>query len=77
LSRAWLQSMRRAAFSAFDAGAPIPLDDPERARRVAEAFRRLRAGLSGYGKAGQGLFQILELPLPETSAGKKGKRDGR
>ncbi len=77
LSREWLQTMQRAAFSAFGAGAPIPLDDPERARRVAEAFRNLRAGLSGYGKPGQALFQILDLPLPETSAAKKGKRDGK
>src|SRR5277367_3350478 len=76
-SRKWQHALSRAAFSAFDAGAPIPLDDPERAGRIARAFRNLGGGLSGFGKPGQALFQILELPLPEASAAKKGKRDGK
>ena len=75
-SRKWLHALSRAAFSAFDAGAPIPLDDPEHAGRIAKAFRNLRIGLSGFGKAGQAFFEILELPPPETSAAKKGKRNG-
>jgi CRISPR system Cascade subunit CasA len=76
-SRKWLHALSRAAFSAFDAGAPIPLDDPERAGRIARAFHNLRRGLSGFGKAGQALFQILELPPPEASAAKRGKRNGK
>jgi CRISPR system Cascade subunit CasA len=76
-SREWLQALRRAAFAVFDATAPIALDDPERAGRIARAFRNLRAGLSGFGKTGQALFQILELPPPGASAAKKGKRNGK
>jgi CRISPR system Cascade subunit CasA len=76
LARKWLKVLQKAAFEAFGASAPIPLDDPGRARRVADAFRHLRAGLSGYGKAGQSLLQILELPLPDTGAARKGKRNG-
>jgi len=76
-AREWLNLLQRAAFAAFAAGAPIPLGDALRARRVAKAFRDLRAGFSGFGKSGQALFQMLELPLPETTTARKGKRNGK
>ena len=76
-AREWLGAIRRAAFDAFEAGAPMPLDDPERARRVANAFRALQSGLAGYGKSGKALFEILELPIPEAGGATKGKRDGK
>ena len=68
--------MRRAAFSAFQASAPIPLDEPERARPIADASKNLGLGLAGYGKAGRALFENLELTPPEAGAPKKGKRNG-
>ena len=75
-ARKWLGIMRRAAFSAFQASAPIPLDEPERARPIANASKNLDLGLAGYGKAGRALFEILELTPPEAGAPKKGKRNG-
>ena len=75
-ARRWLRVLVRASSTAFNAAAPIPIDDPERAGAIAKAFRSLRAGLSGYGKQGQALFETLELPRPEAGVGKKGKRNG-
>jgi len=65
-SRKWLRVLQRAAFSAFDAAAPIRLDHPGRAARIASAFRGLRYGFLGYGKQGRILFEALKLPFPET-----------
>ena len=75
-ARAWLANLRRAALAAFEAAAPLPLDEPERAQRIAAAARTLGLELSGYGKAGAALFAILGLALPEA-ASKKGKRNAR
>lgn len=75
-ARRWLGIMRRAAFSAFQASAPIPLDEPEQARPIADASRDLGLGLAGYGKAGRMLFEILELPPPDAGGPKRGKRNG-
>ncbi len=51
--------------------------DPARRPRTRgshrRAFRNLRAGLSGFGKAGQALFQILELPPPGGERGQERK----
>jgi CRISPR system Cascade subunit CasA len=75
-ARDWLRVMTRAAFVAFDAAAPIRIDDLGRARRTAGAFRSLRSALAGYGKQGTALFAILELPPPDPAGGKKGKQNG-
>jgi CRISPR system Cascade subunit CasA len=76
-ARHWLRVLTRVAFATFDAVAPIPIDDAGRARRIAEAFRSLRLALAGYGKQGNALFTILELPLPEPASSKRGKQNGR
>ena len=75
-ARKWLGRMRRAAFSALQAAAPIPLDEPERARPIADASRNLGLALAGYGQAGRALFETLELAAPDAAERKKGKRNG-
>jgi CRISPR system Cascade subunit CasA len=78
LSRKWLPEIARAASTAFDRGAPVPIDDPERAQRIAAAFRALRSGLAGYGKPGAALFEALGLAVSEARSGaKKEGRNGR
>jgi CRISPR system Cascade subunit CasA len=76
-ARHWLRVLTRVAFATFDAAAPIPIDDAGHARRIAEAFRALRSVLAGYGKQGNALFTILELPQPEPASSKRDKQNGR
>jgi CRISPR system Cascade subunit CasA len=76
LARAWLGELRRAALASFQSAAPLPLGEPERARRIAAAAKTLGFALAGYGKNGRELFETLDLALPETGAAKKSKRDG-
>ena len=77
LSNKWLSHIRRAAFAAFQAGAPLPLDEPERARRIAVASKYLGLALAGYGKAGRTLFESLDLIPPEAPKPVKGTRHGK
>jgi CRISPR system Cascade subunit CasA len=75
-ARGWLNTMTRAAAKTFDTFAPVPVNEPERAGRIADAFGRLRGTLAGYGKAGGVLLETLGLVPPETK-GKKGGSRGR
>ncbi len=76
-ARDWLARVSRAAAAAFDACAPVPIDDPERAHRIVAAYKRLRSALAGYGPQGRRLFEALGLAPPEAAktAKKGGKHD--
>ena len=77
LARTWLTAMRRAALNVFDEIAPVPLEDAERARRIVGAYGQLSAILAGGGKkAGEALFEKLQLPRPERKDGKKKETAG-
>lgn len=77
-ARAWLAIVSRAVAAAFDGCAPVPIDAPERAQRIAAAYRQLRFALAGYGPQGKRLFEALGLAPPESSkTAKKGGRHGR
>lgn len=60
----WRLTLMRAALAAFDEAAPMPLDDPKTARRIAGAYGRLSWSLRGYGKSGHALFERLSLAPP-------------
>ena len=78
LGRQWVVEMAGVASAAFDRAAPVPIDDPERAQRIAAAFRAMRNALSGYGKSGVALFEALGLATPEgRSSARKEGRNGR
>jgi CRISPR system Cascade subunit CasA len=73
----WLQQMAMAVEVAFERWAPIPTADPQRARRIVQAFGSMRSNLKGYGKSGRELFVALSLPEPEARRHSgKGRRRG-
>lgn len=67
----WIAGLRRAALALFDAAAPVPLDDAERAVRVVKARGYLLAALTGRSKAGAYLFKEFSLPVPEKRQQRK------
>jgi CRISPR system Cascade subunit CasA len=72
-ARDWLTTISRAAATVFDICAPVPIDDPEHAQRIAIAYGRLRSGLLGYGPQGKRLFEALGLAPAKAKTTKKGK----
>jgi hypothetical protein len=69
--------MAMAVEVAFERWAPIPPADPQRARRIVQAFGSMRSNLKGYGKSGRELFVALSLPEPEARPHSgKGRRRG-
>ena len=72
-ARDWLTMISRAAATVFDICAPVPIDDPEHAQRIAIAYGRLRSGLLGYGPQGKRLFEALGLAPPKAKTTKKGE----
>lgn len=79
-ARGWLKEMSAGAAHVFDIHAPVPVDEPERAGRIADALRNLRAMLAGYGKVGAALYDALGLaapqPKPKPQGGKAVKKGG-
>ncbi len=73
----FLARVSRAAAATFDACAPVPIDDPERAHRIVAAYKQLRSALAGYGPQGRRLLEALSLAPPEAAktAKKGGKHD--
>ncbi|MFT8776737.1 MAG: type I-E CRISPR-associated protein Cse1/CasA [Gluconacetobacter liquefaciens] len=63
----WLAVTRRQAMVRFDAAVQLSPDMREaEAMRAAQARRRLRAAVSGFGKEGGTIMQVMNLPLPES-----------
>jgi CRISPR system Cascade subunit CasA len=66
LAREWVNTLAKAAYDVYSEHAPAPIDSPERARRIATAFARLRSTMTGRGPAGKKIWNLLGLTLPET-----------
>ena len=73
-SRKWLQRCRRAAFSALSTPAPRSRSTTPNAPAASPGpSATCAASFAGYGKAGQALFQMLELPPPGDERGQERK----
>lgn len=68
---AWLGVLRATALNVFDTKAPAPVGDAQKAVRVVKARGWLVLTLSGSGKQGGPLFDILGLPKPEKREKKR------
>ena len=65
LKKSWLRTLGQAAMKEFDATVTLEPDTAEtEARRSALARRRLGAAVSGMGKEGAKIMEILDIPLP-------------
>ncbi|PYD72707.1 type I-E CRISPR-associated protein Cse1/CasA [Novacetimonas hansenii] len=65
LKKSWLRTLGQAAMKEFDATVTLEPDTAEtEARRSALARRRLGAAISGMGKEGAKIMEILDIPLP-------------
>lgn len=73
LHLAWQRRLHREALLLFDELAPITPDSFATAPRISLARRNLTFALTGYGKDGTALFELLELPPVEARKKTKGK----
>ncbi|MFN7169019.1 MAG: type I-E CRISPR-associated protein Cse1/CasA [Pannonibacter sp.] len=65
LRQSWLRTIQRTALAQFDFHAPLPLADPQRAKRLVKARNNLLKVFLGYDPAGNRLYEALGLPKPE------------
>jgi CRISPR system Cascade subunit CasA len=61
IAKSWLATLAGAARAVFASHAPVPVDNAERAGRIAAAFDQLQAALLGRGPQGSKLYQRLGL----------------
>jgi CRISPR system Cascade subunit CasA len=61
IAKSWLVTLAGAARAVFAIHAPVPVDNAERAGRIAAAFDQLQAALLGRGPQGSKLYQHLGL----------------
>nr|WP_182986822.1 type I-E CRISPR-associated protein Cse1/CasA [Gluconacetobacter aggeris]MBB2169301.1 type I-E CRISPR-associated protein Cse1/CasA [Gluconacetobacter aggeris] len=63
----WMTTLRVQAMARFDATVHLSPDMREaEAMRAAQARRRLRAAVSGFGKEGGAIMQVMNIPVPES-----------
>jgi CRISPR system Cascade subunit CasA len=67
----WLKKLRTAALALFDEVAPLAPESGSAAPRISRARRHLMFALTGYGKDGAALFEILQLAAVESKAKKR------
>ena len=69
---AWRDLLRRTALAVFDEAAPLSPFSGSAAPRIGRARRNLLFALSGFGKDGAALFEVLNLSAaqPKPSKGK-------
>jgi CRISPR system Cascade subunit CasA len=67
-ARDWLARLHSVALRLFDEVAPLDTDAVKNIARLVEARRNLVFALTGFGKRGVALFEILQLSPPETKA---------
>jgi CRISPR system Cascade subunit CasA len=68
---AWLARLRRIALALFDEAAPLSPESGSAAPRIGRARRNLLFTLTGFGKDGAALFEVLDLPAAEPKARKR------
>lgn len=68
----WLGRLRAIALALFDEAAPLTPENGGAAPRISRARRNLVFALTGFGKEGAALFELLRLPAAQSRA-KKGK----
>ena len=59
--------VRSAAHVVFDRLAPLPVEDPDAARNIAQSYGWLSASFAGYTSGGKALYRRLGLPLPDKA----------
>jgi CRISPR system Cascade subunit CasA len=69
----WQRLLHRDALALFDESAPITPDSFATAPRISRARRNLHFALTGFGKDGAALFDLLSLPPAEPRGKPKGK----
>lgn len=74
IKRAFLKNLEVIVLSIFDRWCPMAAVSGENVARLVRARYTLVNAFRGKSKAGGRLFEALGLPVPESAAGKRGKK---